>query len=72
MGTIIESVNVYNQLKCFIAIGLVNVKWDSAQGSHSCSFDVEWLKEFDYSTPDVLKKKAEGLAPIVTVRNSLY
>ena len=48
------------------------MKWDSAQGSHSCSFDVEWLKEFDYSTLDVLKKKAEGLAPIVTVRNSLY
>ena len=48
------------------------MKWDSAQGSHSCSFDVEWLKEFDYSTPDVLKKKAEGLAPIVTVRNILY
>ena len=45
------------------------MKWDSAKGPHSCSFDVEWLKEFDYSTPDVLKEKAQDLAPIVTVRH---
>ena len=47
------------------------MKWDSAKGPHSCSFDVKWLKEFDYSTPDVLKEKVKDLAPIVTVRNSI-
>ena len=48
-------------------VGSVHVKWDSAKGPHSCSFDVKWLKEFDYSSPNVFDKKNESSKPIVTV-----
>ncbi|XP_019850396.1 PREDICTED: uncharacterized protein LOC105312230 [Amphimedon queenslandica] len=46
--------------------GSVHVKWDSAKGPHSCSFDVKWLKEFDYSFPNAFDKKNESSKPIVT------
>ncbi|XP_003385459.1 PREDICTED: uncharacterized protein LOC100633127 [Amphimedon queenslandica] len=46
--------------------GSVHVKWDSAKGPHSCSFNVKWLKEFDYSSPNAFDKKNESSKPIVT------
>ena len=47
----------------------VLVNWLSQAGSHSCSFDIDWLRKHDYTTPSVHKQRIQDETPLIAVCN---
>ncbi len=47
------------------------MNWQSQAGSHSCSFDIDWLKKHDYTTPSVHKQRIQDEIPLIAVCNTL-
>ena len=45
----------------------VRVEWKSATGNHSCEFGVDWLKDYDYTTPGIHDKRRKEETPLITV-----
>jgi DUF971 family protein len=45
----------------------VEVHWDGSTGSHSCTFSVDWLKKYDYTTDGVHENRRRSQEPVVTV-----
>ena len=43
------------------------INWESKEGPHSCSFDFDWLKKHDYTTPEVQQERLEREEPLVAV-----
>ena len=43
------------------------MNWDSKVGPHSCSFNVDWLKKHDYTTPQLRVEKMEQEEPLFAV-----
>ncbi len=51
----------------FLSGDSILVNWDSNVGPHSCSFNIDWLREHDYTTPHVHKERMEGNEPLIAV-----
>ena len=47
----------------------VHVEWTSDAGPHSCSFNVDWLKKHDYTSPGVHEQRIRSEEPPVAVRD---
>ena len=45
----------------------VNVQWSSNTGPHSCNFSIEWLKKYDYASPDLHEERRKEEEPLVAV-----
>ncbi len=43
------------------------VNWNSKVGPHSCSFNIDWLREHDYTTPHVHKERMDRNEPLIAV-----
>ena len=43
------------------------MNWESKGGSHSCSFDIDWLRDHDYTTPLVHKERVKDQIPLIAV-----
>lgn len=47
------------------------MKWVSAKGPHSCLFDIQWLREHDYTSKEIMQERIEEAKPLLHVSNFL-
>lgn len=59
-----------NLIRLYIT-GAVEVKWVSAKGPHSCLFDIQWLREHDYTSKEIMQERIEEAKPLLHVSNFL-